>query len=391
MAEIRILVISDLHAISNKNEDDDSHLLFENNESEWGNALISYIEELDHKIDVLICAGDIANKANKESFQNGWNFINRIQTKFNIPDLLCVPGNHDHQSRAAEFSPKHELQFCSPIFPFSCVEKNTHFWAWNWAYFESSTFNSVLLNTSAYHGHNDEYKHGRVAIEVVDQIESYIKSDKFVEKKFNIMLCHHHPEKMDYVDNTYDHESMEGGSYLLSSLNNADVGPWLIIHGHKHFASVSYANSSGSIPHTIFSAGSVSAKIYPMIKDRTSNQFYFIDVNLTATEESGRLTGTFSTHEWNIQKGWGTSLSDNLPDQGGFGGTITNKEVANSIEDLLSQSGPFLEDVDLIPIHKMTKNMTPSDFKRLIQRLEKSGLTVNVERNKIMEVGRSNE
>jgi metallophosphoesterase superfamily enzyme len=113
MSNVKILVISDLHAISCHGERTDSHLFFEGKESDWGNSLINYIKELELTIDVLICAGDIANKANKLSFENGWSFVNQLKEELGISHLLCVPGNHDHQSRdGKDFSPKHQLQFC---------------------------------------------------------------------------------------------------------------------------------------------------------------------------------------------------------------------------------------------------------------------------------------
>ena len=388
MSNVRILVISDLHAISCTSEQTDSHLFFENQESDWGNSLIAYVKELDLIIDVLICAGDIANKANKLSFENGWKFVNKLKKELSIENLLCVPGNHDHQSRDGDdFSPKHQLQFCTPIFPLSCLNKNTHFWAWNWVHVEADKYNSLLINSSAYHGYMDEFKHGRVAVEVSDQISEFLKATDLKEKPFNIMVCHHHPEKMEYVDGDYDGEAMEGGGYLLKKIEEADIGPWLVVHGHKHFASITYAKSGSSSPSTILSAGSVSAKLYPNIKDRTSNQFYIIDIDLSETENVGRLIGRFNTYEWTIQMGWGPSRSKNLPAQGGFGSSITNKEIIRKVKSLLTDNGPFLEEVDLQEVHQMTQHIPPNQFQLLIKKLFDDGFQVTCEQNKIIEVG----
>ncbi|MGK0378949.1 MAG: metallophosphoesterase superfamily enzyme [Patiriisocius sp.] len=391
MSNVKILVISDLHAISCHGERTDSHLFFEGKESDWGNSLINYIKELELTIDVLICAGDIANKANKLSFENGWSFINQLKEELGISHLLCVPGNHDHQSRdGKDFSPKHQLQFCAPIFPLDCVIKNTHFWAWNWTHVESNLFNSVLINTSAYHGYMDEFKHGRVAVEVSNQISDFLRTT-VKEKPFNIMVCHHHPEKMEYVDGDYDVEVMEGGGYLLRKIEEADVGPWLIVHGHKHFASITYAKSGCSAPSTILSAGSVSAKLNPNYETRTSNQFYIVDINLEETEKSGKLKGQFNTFEWSIQRGWGPSRSQNLPAQGGFGSSVTNKEIITKVKELLSENGPFLEEFDLKEIHQMTTHVPPDQFKLLISKLFADGYHVTLEQNKIIEVGEACE
>jgi Calcineurin-like phosphoesterase len=388
MSEIKILVISDLHAIASSDERDDSHLYFEKDDSEWGNALISYIKDLDTEIDVLVCAGDIANKACKQSFSNGWSFVNKLKEELNIPELLCVPGNHDHQSRNGDdFSPKHQIQFCKPIFPLTCNNKNTHFWAWNWVHVESTSFNSILVNSSAYHGYQDELKHGRVALEVSDQISDFLMSPEINEKPFNIMLCHHHPEKMEHVDHDYDGEAMEGGPYLLKQIEDADVGPWFVIHGHKHFASISYAKSASSSPSTILSAGSVSAKLYPDVQERTSNQFYLVNIDINETVDLGRLIGKFNTYEWTIKRGWGHSRSNNLPASGGFGSTTTNPQIIKKIKDLLLADGPFLQGEELAPIHEMTTYVPPEQFKKLVRKLGEQGYEVQIEQNKIIELG----
>lgn len=384
---LQILVISDLHAIVDKGQGDDSHLMFENGTSEFGESLISYIKTLDKNIDVLICSGDIANKADLSSFNAGWNFIKKIKDDLNISILLCVPGNHDHQSRLTDFSPKHQLQFTSPSFPFECFNKNTHFWAWNWAFSEENDFNAILLNTSAYHGYKDEYKHGRVAIEASDQIFRLLGSEEFSKKRFNLLLCHHHPEKMEHVDNDYDGEQMFGGQYLLKRLQEADVGPWLIIHGHKHFADISYASSSSTAPPTILSAGSVSAQLYTSIKDRTSNQFYILNIDLEKTEYEDRLIGCFETHEWKLISGWTPSTSSNLPARGGFGSTKTPGQLTKEISKRINDGSPFLQGTELDFVYDVTKGYTPREFSSLIKKLEDSGFQLEKKENKIVEIG----
>lgn len=125
---LKVLVISDLHATTELSENTDSKLVFQNDVCEFGDGIIDFIKSKKDKIDILICAGDIANKADIKSFEKGWGFLNKLKSEVNIPHILCVPGNHDHASRSTtEFSPKHHLQFVTPPFPLNDHNKTPIF------------------------------------------------------------------------------------------------------------------------------------------------------------------------------------------------------------------------------------------------------------------------
>jgi hypothetical protein len=393
MNGLNILVISDLHTGICQEDNKDSKLYVDDDINIYGKSFIEYLKKLNKNIDLLVCSGDIGNKGNIESFHAGWKFINHLIDELKIPAYLCVPGNHDHQSlppknSSSGFSPKHELQFCTPRFPFDCFEKNTHFWAWNWAASHTEQYNAISLNSSAYHGYGDEFKHGRVAVEVSKQINSYLSSSKVTKKPLNILVCHHHPEKMEDVDEDYDYEAMDGAQYLLSSIQSADVGPWLIIHGHKHYATLSYASSRTGTPPTILSAGSFSAVLYKEIASRTSNQFYYLSVDLDETIKNGKVVGTFETHEANPLNSWQPSTSSNLPAKGGFGSLHTPHSILHQVKSTLSKQVPFLEGIELDPFKDMTKHLPPEDAVRLEKLLEENSISIErCSRNEIIQIG----
>jgi len=394
-SKLRLLVISDLHAIVSKEQNSDSHLFFENGSSEYGESFIKYAKELKRDIDVLVCAGDISNESNQKGFLAGWEFIQKIKNSLGIPELLCVPGNHDHQSRSRSidaFDPKQHLQFVSPMFPFSCKEKNTHFWAWHWCHSDGKDFNynAISLNTSAYHGFDDEWQHGRIVPKITEQISKFVSSDTFKRRSINILLCHHHPQKMEHVDGI-DIEAMSGGQNLLRQLDCANKGPWLVIHGHKHFADITYASTQSMNRPVIFSSGSLAAKLYPKIEDRTANQFYIIEIDLDRCVSKDQAVGTFETHENLIGRRWAQSQSSNLPAKGGFGSVESPKSVADKISKRISDENPYLNKQDLSKFHDLTNNFTPIDFDRLVAALENNGLSVDRKHNVIIEVGRPND
>jgi len=391
---VKFLVLSDLHAIIDKSLINDSHLLFSNEECSYAEAFKKYLFELDENIDYIICAGDISNKACSRGFEKGWVFLNKLKDDIGAKGLICVPGNHDHQSRANSevFSPKHNLQFIDPKFPTKNFKKNTNFWAWNWCALEEDSFNAFLINSSAYHGYGDkEYEKGRVSVETSNQIVEFINSDKFNKKPFNLLLCHHHPYKMEHVDSRPDVESMEYGSYLVRELHETGSGAWLVVHGHRHFADITYAQSSTDTPPLVLSAGSFSAKLYPEIEKKTSNQFYLLEIDLAKTEERDKLIGQFSTHECPYPCHWQPSTSDNLPAKGGFGSDMTGRMISNKIRELINDDNPFLESTELEPFRERVENLMPTGFKDLIKSLENHGLSVETQSNMIIEVGLKNE
>ncbi|PSU21414.1 hypothetical protein CTM97_19540 [Photobacterium phosphoreum] len=388
MDRLQFLIVSDLHSTISNEYTSDSRFVFDGHsgECEQANALIDFIKDLDKSFYGLVCPGDISNKGDINGFKAGWTFLNNLKNELNIENLLCVPGNHDHQSRPGEnFSTIHEIKFCEPIFPTNNIEHNTKFWGWHWSHLALEDVNVIILNSSAYHGLNDEYKHGRVAIQTIHQISEYLKSSCFNEKKFNLLLCHHHPVKMEHVDDDFDSEVMEGGQVLLKELESADVGPWLVIHGHKHFASLGYAMTDRSTPPVIFSAGSLGANLYPKIQDKTCNQFYILSIDLNRTGDEECLVGSFEAYSWNLQKGWHPSECNHLPYKGGFGSSIKPIVLVNKIKDLLTKH-PYLDIHELADIQKEVEFYTPGQFQELINKMEKNNLHIDRKGNKFIEV-----
>jgi len=386
ISSVRLLILSDLHATFESLENTYSRLVFKDDETEYGKRFIAYCKSLESKFDYLVCPGDISTQGCGVSFKNGWNFLNEVKQQLDISEVLCVPGNHDLQSRPQNnFSPLHSVKFCEPLFPANCFNTNTHFWAWNWSHIVTEKFNCILLNSSAYHGFGDEYKHGRVAPETIKQVSQFIVSEKFEAKPFNLLLCHHHPVKREDIDFDSDYEVMDGGQALLNEIEKVSDQPWLVIHGHKHFASIFRAQSAGFNAPIIFSAGSFSAKLYPEIDKRTANQFYILNIDLEATIEQECLVGTFEAHSWDIENNWHPSCSENLPHKGGFGTNIKPLEIIAEIKKLL-QKEPYLDINSLQPIYKMLEHYTPTEFQELLQKLKTKSFEYEVVNNQLIQV-----
>lgn len=392
--KLNLLIVSDIHAITSNESNKESHLLFENGQSDFGNRFIEFTKSLDRKIDALVCPGDISTAGSKDSFSLGWTFLNTIKSELSIPEILCTPGNHDHQSRPSDnnYNPKEWMQYITPTFPLEHFHLNTFFWSWNWCHYESSSekYNVILVNTSASHGFSEEHKHGRIPKVAIKRIKEYIQSDKFKNKPINILLCHHHPAKMDHVDDDDDYQEMLGGGLLIKEISDCRKGPWMIIHGHKHFADITYASAPSLPPPIIFSAGSLAAKLYEKIEDRTSNQFYIVEIDLNKSLTTGKAVGTFEAYEALPGGRWDKSRSTNLPHSGGFGSEKNPGQIADEISRLIDKDVPFVERDELKQYDQYLDHFTPSETNRLCGLLEDKGLSVIREKNNIIQVGINN-
>lgn len=386
---IRILVISDLHAVCSS-ESNYSFLEYKDDSSWYENTFFQFLRSDEFKgIDLILCAGDIGTGGLEEEFSKGWSFLNKSKGILGVSELFAVPGNHDHKSRPGmSYDPKHHLQFIEPPFPVSCHKTNTSFWAWHWCHIVHDSYNIILVNSSAYHGVNEEYKHGRISEEVVSQISDYLKNSEFPERQLNICLCHHHPLPMSSVDNKVDSEMMAGGDLLVDAIERCEKGPWLFVHGHKHYPKISVRQEDGAESVTIFSAGSFAAKLYEALLDKTSNQFYVLDIDLPKTNHEGRVFGRLNTYEYSVSHGWRPSTSDNLPAFGGFGNIDGARGIANNLKGIINEDNTYLENEDIESICPNIKFLTPKSLVQLTIELEKEGLSVEVDRGMLISVAR---
>lgn len=384
---LTILVVSDLHAVTDEERKSDSYLFYKDSKSSFEDDFLIYLRDLDKSIDVLVCPGDIANMADENAFELGWKFLHKIQKQLEIPVMLTVPGNHDHKSRKDEkLSPTHFLQYLTPQFPLDDYSQNTHFWAWNWIAENSNEyFNTVLLNTSAYHGYKkDGHDRGRVSHEACERIGDEVR--EFSNKVFNLLVCHHAPYKMEHAYNQEDNQEIQGAQNLIHILESNINSPWLVIHGHKHFAEIRYAISKRNAPTTLFSSGSLAAKS----KTEKDNHFHIIEIDISETQNAGRIVGVVSNYQYKIGVGWDLSTSNLVPGVTGFGGDVRIPQLAKEIDKKVKglPNGHWLEEIDLADVNKKLIHCTPQDIEHLSNLLEDCGFDVEIEGQKIIQVAK---
>ena len=99
---MKFCIVGDLHCTQEKGS---NSFLYANipDKPVSQNPLTSFLEvaDTDSKIDsdVIICLGDLGDKANEHGIKSGWDAISRMDSKLNCNLKVGVAGNHDVDSR----------------------------------------------------------------------------------------------------------------------------------------------------------------------------------------------------------------------------------------------------------------------------------------------------
>lgn len=382
-AALRLAVLTDLHAYDTVDGTPPSHLCISKPEGQATQhpigGLMRLIEAENLRADVLICCGDMADKARPIAVRYVWSKLQDLRDALAAPFMAVAPGNHDVDSRYKynDFDAKGVLQSLTPPFPFPDIVLNDKFWSRNYIVHTAVEFNLVLLNTSAYHGNHApdrkpvEYEHGRISRSTLDWLQKDLDVVATTNPRtVNILACHHHPHKYSDIDSA-DYSDMEGGSDLLSLLGSGRYGHWLIIHGHKHHPKVWHA-AGGAYAPIIFAAGSFSANLYPALQTRVRNQFYVIELPWPQFEALQlTLAGTFRSWEWLTGSGWQpASPGAGLPAFGGFGFRGSLPALAATVEhEFVRLNAPVADWSQLTASVPQLNFVLPDDVARLFELL----------------------
>ncbi len=331
-------------------------------------ALKKLITSENLRADIIICAGDLGDKANPTYIQYTWTKLHELKKLLHSRLIAATPGNHDHDSRSkyCKFDPRGALQNLSPKFPLEKENDFNCFWAKNYTIVSDKIFRIVILNSSAFQGIGDEIHHGRISPWTLEGLEKDIDVNR--EFPINILVCHHHPQKHEGLNLT-DYEVMDGGQSLLRLLGTGRFGQWIIIHGHKHYPMLSYAQGSTGGP-VVFSAGSLCAYLDPEIQSRAQNQFYLIKFSLKDMNNYG-FVGRFKAWDWYNGYGWKPAADKSgLPSAGGFGYRKQLELIAKDIAKLLNGQAKkeWYEIAKAIP---QLAYLIPSDLENLENQLSK--------------------
>lgn len=372
MSKIRIAVVSDIHVFEKSDSTAPSFLSTSTPEvPALGHPFASlreFVQREEITVDILVCCGDMGDKASRAALQYAWSQIHSLAEILEAETIAATAGNHDMDSRQVhDIDAKGNLLGLSPPFPIADLSLNNQYWARNFCQLPNDDCRLFLLNSAAYHGYTDEWKHGRVSERTLDELSRAIANTN--SNLPGVLVCHHHPIGFGHVDLS-DKSEMQGGAQLLERLS--DLGSWLVIHGHKHFPRVAYASGSAASP-TIFSAGSFSATLYAQLASATRNQFYIIEL-----EKSEPVRGTFRAWDWSANIGWQPSNHTRLPHSGGFGCRSSPADLARAVATLISSPAPsgqpFWTWDEVTGKISELQFLLPEDQDRLVERLKPLGV-----------------
>jgi predicted phosphodiesterase len=368
---LRIAVASDLHAFSDPGATIPSHLDIKRPKSQLGkhpiSGLVSLISEHNLKADVLLCPGDLGDKASTEGIEFAWRAIHDIGTALQAKLVVGTAGNHDLDSRHLKTYDSVEfLKRLDPRFPISIDALNRDFWARHFAVVDESDYRILILNSSAYHGGApDEIKHGRVADDSLDAIEETLES--LDVKPINILLCHHHPQEHVEIESV-DYQVMKGGQRLLHLLGSGTFGRWLVVHGHMHHPKIEYAQGAGDSP-AILSAGSLCAVIYSTLQTLARNEFHIVSFSLDDIAKYG-FVGRVESWDWAFGDGWAPSRpGSGLPHVCGFGFRTDLEAFAREVAVLVPAD--YMAWEDLRRLKPRIDFLIPQDVVKLLRFLKR--------------------
>jgi Icc-related predicted phosphoesterase len=400
---LKVAVVSDLHFVNSANIKDSSHhswLIFNSDgtlNNKFWSSLIDKIEQDNIKADILVCPGDITTHAEGSALTFAWNKLNELAKVLGCSILATATGNHDVNSRGKELSNiirdlekdqslVENLKQLEPPYPLvnlvtpspeaDHLNRIQYFGSDFLHLSNNEKYNLVVLNSCASHTNDPtSYERGYVSLSTHEWLENSLKG-KFDprQKKLGIMVCHHHPIlHADHGIGTYDF--MKGGHELLQMLNK--YGNWIVIHGHKHHAKLSYF-ADGSKNTVVFSAGTLSHH-KDHLGDDFANQFYVMDID--QTKNKGIAKGTFDVYSWQGSH-WAHSKrrKDGVYTGVGFGEVGCLEELAEKISKIVNPiTGTDWKQV--IEQFPELKNRLPKDIDHLEANLQAYDIDITINAN----------
>ena len=282
----------------------------------------------------------------------------------------------------AEKRPNDFLLALNPIFPASPRSISDKYWRDSYAYVEDKTanINLLIVNSCAFHGiastpgADEEFKRGRISMETIARINETVTPKL---KRYNLLLVHHHIRQHPWLPGEISH--MINGPALLEALRSTGR-QWLVIYGHQHLPSLSYAEG-GEISPIVFSAGSIAAQTTTVRGKRARNQLYCIQFGSSAVDSSA-LQGRIIAWDWNPHVGWQMASRDfGLPHSCGFGYRGPLHDLAQQIVTFVQQSNHrHIRWNAVVAKFPEVACLIPEDAETLIQRLHERDSVVDYDR-----------
>lgn len=383
---LKVAVLSDLHFFSKPRSDQSPSWLqldgsqIKNNANPWA-SLQELVESQCITADVLLCPGDITTYSEKAPLEFAWKCLNDLRAKLSAKILAVATGNHDVHSRGANvgsnairdlnnpsdlfgvlksLDPIYPVVFCPSLDRSNEARQNrTNYFGNDFVRVETDSLRLIVLNSCSIHTTTEnDFERGFVSEAALKELADQLSH--CCERKINILLCHHHPmQHEDHRLGSYDF--MLHGQLLTDLLSQH--GDWIIFHGHKHHAKLSYAQGASSNSPVVFAAASFSAQLTQSLSINSRNQFYVVDISLNG--KVGPPLGVIRAWNWHNGYPWKENLNDTagLPTGCGFG----QREHPDKLSEKIAEHiGDKIKDWDDLKVELQSINhLIPGDLKQV--------------------------
>lgn len=308
--------------------------------------------------------------------------------------VFATCGNHDLDTRhkTNKFDPRGFLRTLQPSFPVSHLASDSRghleYWANNFTLLEEDDYRVLNINSCAFHGyggdHEKELNQGRISDITLELIEEALRKSNTVNpSKHNICLVHHHVKPVS-SDDFEDTGTIKGAEKLTDLLSKADLGEWLVIHGHRHRPNLFCAG--GNTAPFILSCGSFAATRNGDEHNLTPNQFYVVKLDPLEAGKPARASGIIQTWNWTAY-GWmeQSDIPGGLPPATGFGYRGRIPELADRMRDRTRKDIKVTRRT-LIDEFPEYLRLVPSDLTALIYALEREGIIITYSGREIEEL-----
>jgi metallophosphoesterase superfamily enzyme len=315
-------------------------------------ALTELMREKNITAQLLLCPGDIADKADHAAFKFGWDELKKLKTTLKAEQLIASTGNHEVDSRPSE-SPQNFASLASatldPIgqlqgiedYPadFSCdPDRRWVYWGRGYEIIETNDAYIIVINSCHFHVtmSDIEYDRGKIGSVALTLLQKELKGKNLDEKKFRLVLLHHHPIPHEDLSLDLGRIEMLAGTKLIEILENT-YNDWLIIHGHKHLPRLIKAQGSTS-PPIVFAAGSFGAAL-GTLACKTKNQFYILELEASKNQVNKyQLRGKVEAYYWaNDQWRLSTEKGHGLPYGCGFDRNIDPDNLSGQVQQAVNK------------------------------------------------------
>lgn len=407
---LRVLLLSDIHCDSRRHTPGDidgpgdaphqplPHVLVTPRESEGRkDALIELKGSLPSDIDAVLVSGDLCNGADEQALHYIWAELLSLGELLDAR-VFSVPGNHDMDSRFKNGEdPRLILQGLPQPFPEPMVSRNDQFFARHFLVDMVDGHDVVLirLNSAAFHGYREEWRHGRVSSITTAAISAEIGqllSERSYKPALGIFLTHHHYRPLHSLaaEGSTDYSAIRGDQHLTEFFRQEVGIPWLLIHGHRHQPTIYYADGPAAAP-TVIAAGSMGQNLTGM-PSGSMNTYHVIDVDVSGQFAHPR--GIVETHVFADTVGWRSApepvFDVGLPYIERFGDRSDPRQLAVRIEAVTANE-PILTRERLLEEFPDLRFRMSADLQLLVESLSERGLEsrVDMQRTSIEEVRRT--